>query len=120
MIAVRIANTLNECWTQGSAKPMTLNYRLLPRVTRNTPNTALSIVSVLFSGHSPVVLHDIALPKFTQEVLIVRDDNELEVGASLAFVDDAEQVVSVNDWSYRSLNDLLYETGRKSIDILRV
>ena len=81
---------IDECWTQGSTKPMTLNYRLLPRVTRNTPNTALSIVSVLFSGHSPVVLHDIALPKFTQEVLIVRDDNELEVGASLAFVDNTE------------------------------
>ena len=67
---------------------MALNYRLLPRVARNTPERAVSIMAIPCCDHLPVVLHNIALPQFTQEVLIVRDDDELEVRVALALVDD--------------------------------
>ncbi len=39
----------------------------------------------------PVVLHDVTLPEFCQEVLVMRDDYELEVGDISALVDDAVQ-----------------------------
>lgn len=37
----------------------------------------------------PVVLHDVTLPELSQEVLVMRDDYELEIGDISALVDDA-------------------------------
>ena len=68
-----------------------------------------------------------------QEVLIVRNDDKLEVGVVLAFVDDAGRVVSEsadNDPAGTSTRDewgrpagvghSLHKTGSERIDILRV
>jgi hypothetical protein len=41
-------------------------------------------------GVLPIVLHHIALAQFPQEILIVRDDNELKIRPVLALVDDAD------------------------------
>lgn len=40
--------------------------------------------------HIPIVFHHITLSQFAKEILIVRDDNELEIGVVFAFIDDAE------------------------------
>ena len=39
-------------------------------------------------GGAPVVFHYVTLPELGQEVLVVRDNDELEVGVVLAFVDN--------------------------------
>lgn len=38
----------------------------------------------------PIVFHDVTLTQLSQKVLIVGDDNQLEVGMTLAFVDNAD------------------------------
>ena len=41
-----------------------------------------------FWRHVPVMIHNIALAQPPQEILVVSDDDELEVGMILPFVDD--------------------------------
>ena len=71
-------------------EPVSLNYRLLPRVARYSPvNYGQLMRRVLGCGRSPVVLHHIALPELPQEVLVMGDDDELEIRVIPAFIDDA-------------------------------
>lgn len=49
----------------------------------------------------PVVIHHIALTQLPQEVLVVSDDDELEVGMVLSFVDDTGHVRQTSGVSSR-------------------
>ena len=40
----------------------------------------------------PVIFHDVGLSEFTQEIFVVRDNYELEVGVALPFIDNAATV----------------------------
>jgi hypothetical protein len=46
-------------------------------------------------SRSPVVIHDLALAELCEEVLVVRDNNELEVAVPLTRVDDPEKVGNI-------------------------
>jgi hypothetical protein len=41
-------------------------------------------------GDIPIVFHHISLTKFSEKVLIVSDDDELEIRVRFALIDDAE------------------------------
>ena len=71
----------------------------------------------------PVVLHHVALTKLTQEVLVVGDDYELEVCVISTLIDDTtRRMVSItsSEQMPKCNGHSLNETGRESVDILRV
>lgn len=70
-------------------KPLSLNHSLLPIV----------------SAHSVVMLSEVAAIDVLQELLVVRDDDELEVSLMLAGLDDSVQGLS------KSLDVVLVEIG---------
>lgn len=41
------------------------------------------------------MFHDIALTEFSQEILIVGDDDQLEIGVFLSFLDDATKASAI-------------------------
>jgi hypothetical protein len=82
------------------AESLALNHRLLASVARDTPMNGPSRDEDETSGScSPVVIHDLALAKFCEEVLVVRNDDELEVAIPLTRVDDSEKVGNIESGS---------------------
>lgn len=54
------------------------------------------LLTIVLFGHIPIVFHHITLSQFAKEILIVRDDNELEIRVVFAFIDDAENVRTIS------------------------
>ena len=74
----------------NSPKALPLDDRLLPCVSRDAPVQLVRNITptMLRLSGLPVVFHHVGLAKLTEEVLVVSDDDELEVGVALALVDD--------------------------------
>jgi hypothetical protein len=71
------------------------------------------------NSHVPIILHHITLTQLAKEVLVVRDNNQLEIRMVLAFVDDAVSPF-IKDLHHQSNETLLYKTSGKRVDIFRV
>lgn len=73
---------------------MPLDDRLLSKVSRDSPERIR--LHLHRTRHNkgvsvPVVFANIALTELLQEVLVMRDDNELEIGVVPALIDDARE-----------------------------
>ena len=72
------------------------------------------------SYRAPIIIYDVTLAQLPQEVLVVSDDDELEVGVVPSFVDNAgprnQPVVCI----HRVVGGSLYETCCQGFDVLGV
>jgi hypothetical protein len=58
-------------------------------VTRACTKCQFACPGRLSRANLPIIFHDITLPELPKEILVMRDDDELEVSMVLSFVDDA-------------------------------